>query len=170
MKKSDMLLLWSYNRWATERVLRAAASVSAEQFTTSPSPARPSLHDTLVHMLSAEWLWQQRCAGGQSPTTMLTADDFPTLAALQERWQQEMNTMEAWLRSLSDDDLQQPVRYTTTSGVPFSNLRWHILLQLVNHGTQHRSEAALLLTEYDRSPGNLDLIIFLREYPSGAGS
>ena len=78
--------------------------------------------------------------------------------------------MEAWLRSLSDDDLQQPVHYMTTRGVPCSNLRWHILLQLINHGTQHHSEAALLLTEYDHSPGNLDLIIFLRGYPTGAGS
>jgi uncharacterized damage-inducible protein DinB len=33
-----------------------------------------------------------------------------------------------------------------------------MLLHLANHGTQHRSEAAILLTQAGRSPGDLDLI------------
>ena len=37
------------------------------------------------------------------------------------------------------------------------------LAHLANHGTQHRSEAAMLLTSYGYSPDDLDLIVFLRE-------
>jgi uncharacterized damage-inducible protein DinB len=43
------------------------------------------------------------------------------------------------------------------------NVLWHLLVHVLNHGTQHRSEAALLLTSYGQSPGDLDLILFLRE-------
>jgi hypothetical protein len=31
----------------------------------------------------------------------------------------------------------------------------------VTHGTQHRSEAATLLTNYGQSPGNLDFLFYI---------
>jgi uncharacterized damage-inducible protein DinB len=51
-----------------------------------------------------------------------------------------------WLASLGD-------------GVPM----WQMLAHLANHGTQHRSEAAVILTEAGRSPGDLDMIFFAEE-------
>jgi len=38
-----------------------------------------------------------------------------------------------------------------------------MLAHLANHGTQHRAEAAALLTAVGRSPGELDMIFFSEE-------
>ena len=71
--------------------------------------------------------------------------------------------MRGFVASLTDDDLNRPVSYNTTKGLPMENILWHLMTHVVNHGTQHRSEAAMLLTGCGYSPGDLDLIVFLRE-------
>ena len=57
--------------------------------------------------------------------------------------------VDAWLPTLTDAFVAY--RY---DGVPV----WQMLVHVVNHGTQHRAEAAALLTSQGRSPGELDLI------------
>ena len=38
---------------------------------------------------------------------------------------------------------------------------WQALAHVVNHGTQHRAEAAALLTTVGCSPGDLDMIDYI---------
>jgi uncharacterized damage-inducible protein DinB len=163
MQVSDMLTLYTYNYWASARILKATANVTAQQFSDTPILSQGSLRGTLVHILGAEWAWRIRCQEGVSPTALLREQDFATLGTLRERWNQEERAMRAYLSSLDNEDLRREVRYTTTRGVALQNPLWQILMHVVNHGTQHRSEAAVLLTEFDHSPGDLDLIVFLRE-------
>ncbi len=82
----------------------------------------------------------------QTITPDLAAADFPTLEALVVRWQEEEQAMRAYLASLTDADMSGFVRYTTSSGATRERVLWHCLLHIVNHGTQHRSESAAMLT------------------------
>lgn len=47
---------------------------------------------------------------------------------------------------------------------------WQMLLHVVNRGTQHRAEAAALLSAEGRSPGELDLNHFAEDQAAGGGS
>ena len=166
MRASEIATLYRYNDWANQRVLQAAAQLD-EECLVAPEPlSHGSLRGTLVHTLSAEWIWRLRCAAGISPSHPLDEAAFPTLAALQRRWQEEAQQLRAFVGGLSDDALNRSIHYTTTDGRPMSSILWHLLVHLVNHGTQHRSEAAVALTSFGHSPGNLDLIVFLREHGS----
>ena len=55
MNKDDIQLLFEYDRWANHRVLQAASTLTAEQFTRDLGGAFHSLRDTLVHIVAGEW-------------------------------------------------------------------------------------------------------------------
>jgi uncharacterized damage-inducible protein DinB len=163
MNKNDILTLYDYNYWATERVLKAAANLTPDQFTAPAGVSHGSVRGAVVHILGAEMVWRLRCAESVSLTALPSEQDFPTVNALRERWADEEQKMRAYLNSLSDEALDQTVKYKTTKGVSFENVLWHLLVHVVNHGTQFRGEAGIALTAYGQSPGDLDLLLFFRE-------
>jgi uncharacterized damage-inducible protein DinB len=163
MDKNDICTLFEYNYWANDRILNAAARVTPEQFVGRAEQSHGSLRGTLVHTFGAEVVWRLRCQEGISPVALPAEGDFPTLEALWTRWKAEELAMRSFLDSLGDADLERIIQYRNTKGVPFENIMWHLLAHLVNHGTQSRAEAGLVLTAYDQSPGDLDMILFFRE-------
>jgi uncharacterized damage-inducible protein DinB len=163
VNRDDVLTLYEYNYWANHRVLGAASGVTLQEFAAPARLSHGSLRGALVHTLGAEVVWRLRCQQGISPRTMLSQDELPTLDAIRRRWEDEERAMRTYVASLTDRLLLQPVRYANTQGVRFETILWHALAHVVNHGTQFRGEAAVALTEYGHSPGDLDLIAFLRE-------
>jgi len=55
--------------------------LSEAQFIKETKDGHGSLRGTLVHVLSAEWMWRSRWQG-TSPKEDLRAEDLPTLGAL----------------------------------------------------------------------------------------
>jgi uncharacterized damage-inducible protein DinB len=93
----------------------------------------------------------------------MAPDQFMSVDLLVARWTEEEATMRAYLASLTDADLQQVVESRNSAGQVFRYPLWQILIHVVNHGTQHRSEVALYLTNFGRSPGNMDFLVYIDE-------
>ena len=165
--KQTITKLYQYNYWANHLILAKAAQVTEAQFTTPTGFSAGSLRRTLVHTLGAEYIWRSRCQLGVSPSAMLQEADFPTLASITSRWQEEETAMLAYVESLTDDDLGQTIAYTNISGTTsYETQLGDILHHLALHGMQHRSEMADILTRYGQSTGDIDFIVFLRRTSS----
>jgi uncharacterized damage-inducible protein DinB len=163
MNKQDIQLLYRYNNWANTRILNAAEGLTDEQFSAPASFPHGGVRGTLVHAMFAEWIWRNRWEG-VSPTFRIKEEEFPTLASLRIRWVEEEAKLLAFIESVSDERLYSVFDYKTTRGDPMSEpALWPVMVHVVNHGTQHRAEAAALLTNFDHSPGDIDMIVFLRE-------
>jgi uncharacterized damage-inducible protein DinB len=160
MNKQDILTLYKYNQWANAKILNAAASVTQEQYLASAAFPHGGLRGTLVHTLSAEWIWRKRWEG-ESPASLLKPEEFPTFESLRRRWAEEEKQLMDFVDRLTDERLNTTFNYTNTSGKPFTRILWQAMAHVVNHGTQHRTEAAAMLSELGHSPGDIDFIYFL---------
>lgn len=162
MNKHDLIIVCDFNYWARDRILDQAEKLDSVEFLLPVESNYGSLQATLVHILSAEWVWRSRCQEGVSPSSLLNLDDFPSLSSVKSFWMDEQEKMLDFLEGLDDEELGRAISYRRTSGRTESNTLWHILWHVVNHGTEHRAEAAAILTSFGHSPGDLDFIHYLR--------
>ncbi|MBC7877461.1 MAG: DinB family protein [Anaerolineales bacterium] len=167
MNIQDIKFIYEYNYWANGKILEAASKVTQEQFLSSAefpfgSSRGGSLLGTILHIVDAEYGWRGFFEDKKFNED-LNPDDFLTLELLEKKFQEEEKSMRGCLNSLTDEDLNSHITYTNDEGILRDRILWHCMLHVVNHGTQHRSEAAALLTRYNASPGDLDFTLFLIE-------
>jgi uncharacterized damage-inducible protein DinB len=163
MNIQDILTIYEYNYWANNRILSASEKVTEKQFLAPANFPFGGLRGTLVHILDAEFGWRMFFQQNSWSAPELKAEEFPTLASVQARANEEEKEMRAYLATLSDKDMTSHKVYKNEKGEPRDRILWHCLWHVVNHGTQHRSEAAALLTDYKASPGDLDFTVYLIE-------
>jgi uncharacterized damage-inducible protein DinB len=164
MRADDVRFLFDYDRWATMRVLDAWERLDSSS-ATGPIGDR-DLAAILVHTLGAAERWRAAFAGESSPGSRERRPGLPTPAELRGDWEAEWEHRGRWLAGLDDAAAQGPFHDPEPEGPddPIEGAPlWQMIAHVVNHGTQHRSEAAALLTQAGVSPGDLDMVDFVVE-------
>ncbi len=153
MTIDDIRDLFAYDRWATGRLLAVLPGIDEATWSAANVIDERGLGGILVHQLGAYQRWRHGLVeDGETPRP--EREPLPTPGDLTARWEREWPAMDAWLATLDDAWLARD-----DEGVGFARMLQHV----ANHGTQHRSEAAALLTQAGRSPGDLDMIVWLEE-------
>lgn len=160
--QEQLVSLYDYNAWVNQRLLATAADLTHEQFRQQVWPGFGSVHLTFVHLLGAEVLWFARWQG-QSPKSMLSPDDLPTVAAIRDRWAALIKARRANLAAMGDAALAETVQWTNMRGRTFALPRWQVILHCANHSTHHRSEIATILTALGHEPDSTDLLEYYLE-------
>lgn len=154
--------LFSYTRWANERMRAAASRLSAEELGRNLGSSFPSVLATLAHILFGEWIWLERWQG-RSPMALPADWDLSTWEELTQRWEEVAERQAAFVAALAPGDLHRVVHYTNTTGAPFDAPLWQLMLHLVNHSTYHRGQVATLLRQLGTQAPSTDLVVFHRE-------
>ncbi len=160
MKIQNIQLMYEYNYWASKRIFNAAKNITPEQLLAPAEFPYGNLRATLVHLIDAEYGWRGLFENNKFNDD-LNPEDFADVQSIIERAQIEEQAMRAYLNGLTDDDMESHKKYIAFNGEPRDRILWHCLYHVVNHGTQHRSAAAAILTHFNASPGDIDFTFFL---------
>ena len=159
MTVADLKRRYDYSYWANAKLFAVIATLTPDQFTQNVAGTYGSIRNTLVHMMSAEWGWIDRC-GGPARGPALKADDYPTFDAVTEQWAIVEGYAREFLGTLNDDDLTRIVEFnlgvTGQRAMPVGELLQHGS----THGVHHRGQIALLLRVLGYTPGNFDLLFY----------
>ena len=159
MTVADLRALFDYGAWANRRLFAALAPLTDEQFTRRVAGSYGSVRNTLVHAISAEWGWIERC-GGARRGPKLDPANYPTLASITVLWDAVEAHGRDLFASLRDADLARPVEFKLGDG-PARTLRVERLLHhAANHAVHHRGQVSLLARELGIAPGDVDLLLF----------
>ncbi|MGA2967245.1 MAG: DinB family protein [Terriglobales bacterium] len=150
--------LFNYNYWARDRLLQSCATLTEEQFLRPLGSSFPSIRDTLAHMVAVEWLWLERWRG-RSPQSLLSSEEFPTVAAVSERWRTVESEMRAYQATLSEEALDCNLPYINFKGETWTYNLWRMMVHLLNHQSYHRGQVATLLRQLGLQPLQVDFLL-----------
>jgi uncharacterized damage-inducible protein DinB len=154
MPGMDLLVeFFRHNAMMNRRLIEACRQLSPEQLGATATGTYGSIGVTLVHIANAQEGYAARLLDTERPER-LQEDPFPGFEALAERFAHgDAQLEEAAARGDQDREVQ------VTGDDPPG--KWSMpvslfLLQAVNHGTEHRSQVATILTQLGVEPPEMD--------------
>ena len=154
--------LYRYNTWANSRVFDAVSGLDQEAFTRDLGSSYPSVRDTLVHLVSAEWIWLERWKG-ISPSTMIDEGEFADIVELRDRWTVIEDHRESWFKALRPEALAANLKYRNVAGNEYEQPLWQLVQHVANHSTYHRGQIVLMLRQLGAKTVSTDLVLWDRD-------
>jgi uncharacterized damage-inducible protein DinB len=163
MTHQEVLELFDYDRWATERQLAAVEKINEDKYVKNLGSSHGGLRGTLVHMYAAEEIWFARW-NGRSPSALTTEADIPAFGVLVDRWRTLQEDMRRFALGLREQGVSEVVEYRDTKGNPYSQPLEELIRHVINHATYHRGQITTMLRQVDVAPPvSIDLITYYRE-------
>ena len=160
MNKTDIQMLFDYNRWANALILDTVARLTPEQLTEDLATSHRSVHATLTHILAAEWIWLMRCRG-VSPKALLDPNDFPDLDSLKRRWAEVEQAQQGLIDEMTDERLDSLIAYTNTRGEQWEYPLGQIMQHVFNHSTYHRGQITAMLRQLGAEVVMTDFLVYM---------
>ena len=162
--KNRYTMFAGYNAWANRRLYDAAAGLSDADYRADRGAFFKSMHGTLNHLLTADWVWMHRFTGRGPSPAKLDAINHDRLADLRMAREAEDQRIVDYVESLDEKALAGSIRYRRVSTPDeFVQPLMPALDHFFNHQTHHRGQAHSILCGFGRRDLVLDLLAYQRE-------
>ena len=156
--------LYAFNRWANTRMREALSRLPADEFSRDLKNSFPSIRDTVLHVMSSEWIWLSRW-NGVSPTGAPPEWATYDLAQITDEWMSIEEAQKTFADQLDDAGLDRIVSYRNLKGESYTNALWQLMRHMVNHSTYHRGQVTTMLRQLVRETVSTDLVLWYRTKP-----
>lgn len=148
MTENFLVKLFEHNNWANEKIVRACYALSDEQLDAEPhSVTKGTIRRTLLHLVHSQL--------GYLSLLTKPVDQRPDVAPTFAELQASARFSGEELLSLARGE-QKPfdARLRTKDG--FYTEPWVVILQVINHATEHREQIKSMLSALGVTPPDID--------------
>ncbi len=149
---SALVELFTFNLWANLRLLEACAGLDGTALDAALPGTFGSIGETLVHLIAAEERYVTRFTGQLPAHPLRESEGFPGFAELRRRARAGGDGLIAIAACFAPGQTLQLTYAGQTREVPAVN----VLIQAINHGGDHRSQIATILSQRGVTPPEVD--------------
>ena len=135
--------------------------LSQEQFIQPSDYSVGSVRNQIVHIMSVDDIWFSGIRGLEIPA-WLNPEDFNDRSLIRAHWDNLEQMMRDYLSKLQDDML---FKKPFAEGEDKDLILWQVLMQVINHGTDHRAQLLRLLHDLGVKTVSQDYIFYVYDHP-----
>jgi uncharacterized damage-inducible protein DinB len=165
--RQDFRQLYDYDDWANDRLLAMLYQAFGEEtdLRHAGDVRVREIQAVTTHIVGTLTIWRTRWEGN-SPTSMLDPEEYPTPLALRMAFGAERARFWGFFATLEDEEaLNRVVAFTRTTGESVHFSLWQMMQHVLTHSAYHRGQVTARLL--DLGHGDLlqftDLIAYYRE-------
>lgn len=155
--------LFDYHMTENRKMWDSCANeLSYEQFAQPAGYSHGSVRDQVVHLIDVEEIWFSELQN-KEPLEGLAAAEGDDRNAIRARWDAVEQILRDYLAGLKDEMLfEKPIREPDEDR---GLITWQVLLQVANHGTDHRAQVLRSLNELGVKTDSQDFIFYVYDHP-----
>lgn len=151
--------LYRHNSWANLRLIDACRELPQEQLDWQIEATYGGIGETLVHLVAAQERYIGLLSGEPGSEALQESGSWPGWDVLRRHAQASSRELERLAARTPAAQTVRRVREGRTYHMP----AWVILVQLINHGTEHREQVKATLTRLGIQPPPLDGWTYARQ-------
>jgi uncharacterized damage-inducible protein DinB len=150
MTENILEKLFEHNNWANLQIIQACSALSDEQLDAEPQSAtKGSIRLTLWHLMASQQGYLSHLTGMEHRSNWQAPPAFAEL-------HKAASITGEGLLALARDEPSKPLKTQLQTKDGYLVERWVVMVQAINHATEHREQIKSMLSSLGVTPPELD--------------